>query len=374
MIRRSLLLMLTALLLLGTLPVLAQEDLTETYSDDFITFNYPSDWYTCGCPDTENALAIGNTEDAPNTDDLGRDEVQVLVVKSMVIWIKETLDVEMEAETPEEVLEMYFAGEDIETYDFNGREAAAMLVENEEARLESLFVTVELGDGEIGMLVATARRRDLDQFVDTVMAIAETFVASDRDDDNGNQEARGQGLGGGRRSEDNEEDHDETDIELSEEFEMEDGDLALNFPEGWQIGEDDGLIILVNDDGALDIEDLSDLRRGEVLVFIYPSVDNLNDYSFGIDDSTRPSTIVSFYASMAMATGFVQDEAMQEPRIGRQEASSVLSVLEDEYEQYVLAVENGDGDIITLFAYGAPGELEDFIPTLEAIASTYEVR
>lgn len=380
MIRKALFAIVFAVLLFGAFPVLAsstaQDDLTETYSDEVITFNYPESWFKCGCKDTENALAIGNTEEAPSTNDLARDEIQVLVIKSMTIWIDETLDLEMEAETPEDVLIDYFRGEDVETYEFDNREAAAMFVENDEARLESLFLAVELGNGEIGMLIATTRPRDLDQFSDTVFAIGETLIATEvAEDERGGEEEeasgseRDQGLGGRRTDSRNE----RVDIELSEEYEMEDGDFALNFPEDWQAGENDGAIIIVNDGDALDIESLSDLRRNEVLVFVYPTVDLLSDFDFDADDSA-PSTIVSFYASMAMATGFTQEDAMQEPEIGDGdlEASSVFSVLDGEYEQYVLAIENGDGDIITLFAYG--GDLADFIPMLEAIAASYSVR
>jgi hypothetical protein len=390
MFRKSVLIIFSIVLLISAFPVLAQEeDLTETYSDEVITFNYPDGWFECGCPDTENAMAIGNTKSAPNTDNLARDEIQILVIKSMTIWIEETLDAELEADTPEAVLTDYFNGRRVETYEFDDREAAAMTVENDEAELETLFVAVELGNGEIGMLVATTRPGDLDQFEDTVMAIAETLVASEaddnrRDDEEGeesNSSTRGQGLGGRKSNENNDKDERETDrnetaIELSESFEMEEGDFALNFPEGWEIGENDGAIIMVSDEDAWNIETLSDLGRGEVLVFVYPSVDTLQDYGMGMERNTRPSTIVSYYAAMALAMGFEQAKGMQEPVIGDGdlEASSALSTLEDEYEQYVLAIDNGDGDIITLLAYSAPGELEDYVPTFEAIASTYVVR
>lgn len=389
MFRKSVLVLFSFVLMMSAFPVQAQEeDLTETYSDDAITFNYPDGWFECGCPDTENAMAVGNTKSAPNTDDLARDEIQILVIKSMTIWIEETLDTELEAETPEAVLTDYFNGRRVENYEFDNREAAAMVVENDEAELETLFVAVELGNDEIGMLVATTRPGDLDQFTDTVMAIAETLVATEtledddrRDDEEGeesNSSTRGQGLGGRKSDKNDERDNDknETAVELSESFETEDGDFALNFPDGWEIGENEGAVIMVSDEAAWDIETLSDLGRGELLVFVYPSVSTLKDYGMDMDNSTRPSTIVSYYAAMAMAVGFQQEDAMQEPEIGDGdlEASSVLSTLEDEYEQYVLAIDNGDGDIITLLAYGAPGEIEDFIPTLEAIASTYEVR
>jgi hypothetical protein len=358
-IRTFSLALLLLLILSLAAPVFArQADLAQTYTDEFITFDYPEDWFTCTCPEDHNTMAIGNTEEAPSTDDLQRDEVQVLIIKSAAIWIEENLEVEFDADTPEDVLVDYFAGDDVDTDDFDGREYAFMFTENDEARMETLFIAVELGDGNMGMMVATTRPRDLRQFEDTLFAIAETLVASesnpkDRDDNDGGDE-----------------------IELTEELETEDGDFSLSYPEDWLASEGEASIIIVSDEDVYDIEELADIPAGEVAVFVYPTIEALGDYPMEIDRGTRASTIVSYYASLAMANGMEQHGAMEAPEIGngRLEASSAYSTLEDEYDQFILTIENGDDDFITLIAYAAPGDLEAFIPTLEAIAATFSTR
>lgn len=363
---------LLSLLLIGVLPAAAQaDDLTQTYTDDFITFNYPEGWFKCTCPEDDNTLAIGNTEDAPSTADLKRREVQVLIVKSAAIWIEDNLQVDFEAETPEEVLEVYFRGEDIETDRFTGRrEAAWMFVENASADLESLFIVVELGNDELGMLVATTRPGYVEDFEDTLLAIADTLVASEGggSDDNDIVSSLRDSLNSGSRSSSGDDDP-----ELTEAFEMEDGNFALSYPDGWLVGENEGAVIMVSSDAVLDVEAWAELEAGDVAIFIYPTVELLNDYPEGMSRGTVPSTIVSFYASMAMIEGLTQNGPMEAPEIGRGQllASSAYSTLSREYDQYVFAIENGDDDIITLFAYSAPGAMEDLIPTIHAIAASF---
>ncbi|MBC8170105.1 MAG: hypothetical protein H7X77_00465 [Anaerolineae bacterium] len=357
MIRTSGLALLLLLILSLAAPAFArQADLDQTYTDDFITFDYPEDWFTCTCPEDHNTMAIGNTEEAPSTDDLQRDEVQVLVIKSVAIWIEENLEIEFDADTPEDVLVDYFAGDDVDVDDFDGREYAFMFTENDEARMETLFIAVELGDGNMGMMVATTRPRDLRQFEDTLFAIAETLVATESNpkSDRTNSD----------------------EIELTEDIEMEDGDLALSYPDGWLADEGDTSIIIVSDEEIFDIEELADIPDGEVAIFVYPTVEALGDYPMEVDNGTRASTIVSYYASLAMANGLEQHGAMETPEIGdgEFEASSAYSTLDGEYDQFILTIENGDDDFITLIAYAAPGDLEDFIPTLEAIAATFSTR
>ncbi|HEX2620633.1 MAG TPA: hypothetical protein VHL11_10805, partial [Phototrophicaceae bacterium] len=250
-------------------------------------------------------------------------------------------------------------------YDFdNDRAGAAMFVPNDDAKLESLFITIELGDGTMGMLVATTRPRDLNQFEDTLIAIANTVVATSTLDEPSNHSS---GNKDGNNSRGND------DVELTEELELEDGSFSLNYPDGWQAADVDGNVVMVSDDAVLDAEDRSDIPEGELAVFVYPNVAALGDYPEDIDRKTHASTIVSYYASLAMADGMDQHGAMEELTLGEDEfeASSAYSTLEDEYDQYILTVENGDGDFVTIFAFAAPGELEDFIPTLEAIAATF---
>jgi hypothetical protein len=351
----ALLIVVLAILSAGVLPALAQEDLTETYSDDVVTFSYPSEWFKCTCPESENTLALGNTEEAPNSSDLQRDEVQVLVIKSAAVFMDEMFEIDLEAETPEEVLSYFgFEDDDLDLYELDDeRLVAAGFLDNDEQEIESMFIAVDLGQGNFGMFIATARPRDLSQFEDTVLNIAATLVATDAVTNN--------------PSKDN-------DSDLAETFVLEDESFALDYPENWEAIEDDGVAILVNDEDVLDLEELSDLQDGELVVFVYPTVDALPDYDFPVDESTAPSTIVSYYASMALAFGMEQQDAMGEPVIGDGDlaASNYYSILEDNYDEYVLAIENGDGDITTLMAYTAPEQMPEFEDTLLDIAATFQ--
>jgi hypothetical protein len=359
----ALLLVLVALFKINALPVFAQQDLTETYSDDVVTFNFPDGWFKCTCPDTENTLALGNTEEAPNTDNLQRGEVQVLVVKSAAIFLEEMFDLELVAATPEEVLGYFgFEIDELDLYELDDeRLMAAGFLDNDEQRLESMFIAVELGDGNFGMFIATTRPRDLRHFEDTILEIAATLEAADTDSVN----SRNGGSKGNDRG--------SSDIDLEETFVLEDESFELDYPETWVALEDDGVVILINDEDVLDLEELSDLDGDEVLVFVYPTVDALPDYDFPVDEGTIPSTIVSYYASMAMIYGMEQQGPMGEPEIGDGDliTSDYYSILDGEYDEYVLAIENGEGDITTLIAYSAPEQMPEFQDTLQAIAATF---
>src|SRR5690606_35712709 len=107
---------------------------------------YPEDWFKCTCPDDHNTLALGNTEEAPNTEDLQRDEVQILVVKSAARFMDEMFETELLAETPEDVLTYFgFDYDEMDVYEFDdNRTAAAAFLSNKETRLESLFVSIDL--------------------------------------------------------------------------------------------------------------------------------------------------------------------------------------------------------------------------------------
>lgn len=363
------------LICLSALPALAQQNPTQTYTDDVVTFNYPEDWFKCTCPDDHNTLALGNTEEAPNTDDLQRDEVQILVVKSAARFMDEMFETELVAETPEDVLTYFgFDYDEMDVYEFDdNRTAAAAFLSNKETRLESLFVSIDLGDGSFGMFIATARPRDLGQFEDTIIEIASSFVAADADDTRTSRSGSKSSSLGGKRSNNSSGD---AEIELTETLNLEDARFEFDFPENWIAFEDEGVAILVNHEDVLELEDLSDLASGEVLVFIYPTVDALPDYEFEVDKSTRPSTIVSYYASMAMIYGMEQQGPMGEPEIGDGDllTSNYYAILDGEYDEYVLAIEDGEGDIVTLIAYSAPEEMPDFEETLNAIAATFQVR
>jgi hypothetical protein len=363
----ALLLVLIALFTSGVLPTFAQQDLTETYSDDVVTFSYPEEWFKCTCPDTENTLALGNTEEAPNTDDLQRDEVQVLVVKSAAVFMDEMFELELIAETPEEVLQYFgFEEDELDLYEFDDdRFAAAGYLENDEQELESMFLAIELGDGNFGMFIATTRPRDLSQFEDTILDIASTFIATEAGSSNA-----GKAGSLGTRRDDNE------DVHMADTLMFDDGSFELGYPEDWTALEDEGVAILVNDEDVLELEKLSDLADDELLIFVYPTIDTLPDYDFPVDEGTVPSTIVSYYASMAMIFGMEQQGPMGEPEIGDGDllASNYYSILDGEYDEYVLAIEDGEGDITTLIAYSAPEQMPEFEAILQEIAATFQAQ
>lgn len=367
------------LLCMSALPALAQQDLPQTYSDDVVTISYPEDWFKCTCPDDENTFALGNTEEAPYSEDLQRDEVQILVVKSAMRFMDEMFETELIAETPEDVLIYFnFAYDEMDIYEFDdARTAAVAFMTNRETRLESMFVAMDLGDGEFGMFIATTRLRSLGQFEDTILEIASTFVAVETEDNNSSTGSKGgslRGLGGSKRG-DKDQSTGGSEIELTEVLELEDASFEFAFPEDWMAFEDEGVVILINDEAVLELSELTDLKRGEALVFIYPTLDTLSDYSFPIDDTTRPSTIVSYYASMAMVYGIEQQGAMGVPVIGEDEvlASDYYGIMEGEYDEYVLAMEDGEGDIITVKAYTAPGEMPQILDVLHAIAGSFSI-
>jgi hypothetical protein len=79
---------------------------------------------------------------------------------------------------------------------------------------------------------------------------------------------------------------------------------------------------------------------------------------------------------MAMIFGMEQQGPMGEPEIGDGDllASNYYSILDGEYDEYVLAIEDGEGDITTLIAYSAPEQMPEFEAILQEIAATFQAQ
>jgi hypothetical protein len=150
-----------------------------------------------------------------------------------------------------------------------------------------------------------------------------------------------------------------------------DGSFSFDYPEDWIAAPvDEHTVLLVNSMDVYNVSDLNNLVSGQLIVVIYPTLSDTPDYPVDPSGSNgTASTVVSYYASMGMVSGYVQEGAMEEFTLGQREGSSSLAHAAG-HDRLVIAIDNGRGDFAVLIAYAAAGEMGTYKPDLIALMGT----
>ena len=150
-----------------------------------------------------------------------------------------------------------------------------------------------------------------------------------------------------------------------------DGSFSFDYPEDWiAAAVDEHTVLIVNTMDVYNVSDLNNLVPGQLLVVIYPTLADTPDYPVDPSGSNgTASTVVSYYASMGMVSGYMQEGAMEGFTLGQREGSSSLAHAPG-HDRLVIAVQDGKGDFAVLIAYAAAGEIGTYKPDLIALMGT----
>ena len=150
-----------------------------------------------------------------------------------------------------------------------------------------------------------------------------------------------------------------------------DASFSFDYPADWIAAPlEDNTVLVVNNKAVYSVSDLNNLVAGQLIVVIYPTLADTPDYPVDPSGSNGiASTVVSFYASMGMVSGYVQEGAMEEFTLAQREASSSLAHAAG-HDRLVIAIQNGKGDFTVLLAYAAAGEIDTYKPDLIALMGT----
>lgn len=166
-------------------------------------------------------------------------------------------------------------------------------------------------------------------------------------------------------------------LELGETYTVENGGLTFSYPDKWIVIEGQGVVIVASRQEVLETSGPNDLTSGDLILFLYPSVRNLPNYPQNAAlAETVPDSIVSFYSTIGGRLGYEQQGEFTAPKIGdgSRIASSVTALApEDAHERLVMAMEDGGGDVVTVFAFTQSGEMGDFNSTIEAIMASVQL-
>lgn len=155
---------------------------------------------------------------------------------------------------------------------------------------------------------------------------------------------------------------------LSEQYVSSAGSLTFSYPAGWVALEDQGLVTLTNDEAALE-EDM--VPPGAVGVLIVdPAM--LRMVVYDLPDSSPQGAVVALVESISY--GDADIDAIPAPEsfaLEGRDAARLLFTLE-QGEVLVIAVDVGDGNIVTVLAVAAPGEMAQFEGDILGVAATVQ--
>jgi len=154
-------------------------------------------------------------------------------------------------------------------------------------------------------------------------------------------------------------------------FTSADGSFSFDYPADWIAAElDDNSVLVVNSQDVYSLASLDALAPGQLVVLLYPTLADDPDYPAGQSGpGVTAATVVSYYASMGIVSGLVQEGAMGALSLNGRDASSSLAHAAG-YDRLVMAIDNGRGDITVLVAYAAAGEFATFQPALQDLLGT----
>lgn len=361
------------LMMLACLPVmsgLAQEALTQTYSDDNIQFQYPAGWASCqNCADY---VVIANSEDALflTPDKFTSEDIQVGIFPTIQTLLDLSGDDRELGDSPADALVSLFSADpdSIETLTVGSRQIAHIIVEDEAIATSAIMVAVELGNGSSALMVASTQSGMAQEFEDVILAIAETLTAVDF------EEVATTAVDPKAQStpQPTTETAEEPDA-LSEIYVSDDESVRFRYPQGWEVLAEGRELYFYSDERIFDIESAADYPDGALLAALYPTPDDFPDSDFLIGGGFDASTVISFYASFGMVGGGTLDAPMDIFTLDGRDASDVLILEADGFERYYLAIEHEGDDSSLLQAIAASGQIEALKPILQAIAISIEV-
>jgi hypothetical protein len=279
----------------------------------------------------------------------------VLIIKSAEEFLVEYGVVkDLEGMDSEEILALFSQGSRRNFVEIEDTESIYLLNPGDE--LDTLILITPLEDETFAMLVATARPGTLDDddLREQVLAIGVSMRLPE-------------GKGTGKENEPS------TSESLDETFTSR--RVTFDYPGDWTVEEDDGMIILVNNEDILSYENYSDLRKGEFILFLYPTLDVLSDTTgFAADKKTDTESVAEYFLELSLDQGYEQDDDLETSRFNRRDVSRYLVTAED-HDQLLITLASEDGeDVITLAGFGEPGTLEDMESLLMDLIATVEAR
>jgi hypothetical protein len=320
---------------------------SQVYTDALITFEYPSDWMLCpSCKPEDNIISLGSSEDAlyARPDEFEPGMVQMSIVKSVSALVEQSVD----GITPAAYLKNIVANAD-KTVKFgkvvaakDGHLAQVNFVNKAMSNLEGLYVAVDL-NGDLSLVTAVVAPGDLKPNTDTILSIASTVAA------------------GGMAVE-----PDTQTVQLDGTWKTKNKNLTISYPTAWVVDESKGILYVSSSDAAAKRPNIDSLKDGEMIAAVFPTLKDLPNIPANAMKKVKwtPDTVVSYYASVGMIDGYQQPDPMDTHNLddGRQ-FSSVLNVAK-KHERLILSVETSKGNVVTIMAFTAPGQMAAFQDTL----------
>jgi len=332
--------------------------LDQTYDDGALTFDYPGGWEVL--LDEAGTVLLGE----PGTSGVESGAFLMAVYKDAHL-IPSLSDAQG---TPTELLVLDAAagaeqgvhyGDPI-TVEIDGREIAYTYTTSDDLGMDSMVFVIDLGNGEAAYLASVTALGEVTLSQPVAVAMAYSLMVPGQGTPIEGSELSSV-LGGG----------DSDTVVLEGAYSSDDGRFYFQHPADW-IAEtlDDGAVALINNESVLAVTDLDSFGPDQLFVIIYPTLAHTGDYPVDtVDSNTVASTVVSYYASMGMAAGYMQEGAMETLSVGDREVSYSFAHAST-HDRLVLAVDDGMGDFTVMIAIAAPGELEPFIDILVQIAGT----
>ncbi|HEX3050631.1 MAG TPA: hypothetical protein VHP83_08255 [Aggregatilineaceae bacterium] len=363
-------------------------ELSQTYvaADNSVQFGYPADWAVI--LEQDGAVLVGAA--GSNGVAAGNPMVAIYLDSHSVPSLVNSDG------TPEELLTIDAqagASQGVDYGDpilvqFGTRQAAYTYAFSDQLGVDTLVMVVDLGNGKAAMLIGMTAIGEVETVLGMSLAIGYTLMdpamaaTSDASTstDAGTDTSTSGGLDLGAVADvlngQSESTSGSTEAEPGDtntaQYVSADGAFSFDYPAGWVAEPLEGnVVIVVNDTAIYNLPDLDSLAPGQVLVVLYPSVSDAQDVPQDMvgGEGTTAGTIVSYYASMGMATGYMQEGAMEFFDMNGYEASSSYAHAAG-HDRLVMVVDNGQGDYFILIAYTAPGEMEAFRADLTALLAS----
>lgn len=169
---------LLGVMILGSIRTQAQQvALTQTYSDDNVTFGYPAGWVV-GQVSAE-AIEVGSNIRALDAPTLGLDrgETYMRILTRVGALASASPQSYLEQLSFQATRNQVYG--EIDAITLNGREAAIVTRDDLNRRIERIIAIIDMGDGRIGGMIATVAQGEIDLHMDNVLAILASLSATE---------------------------------------------------------------------------------------------------------------------------------------------------------------------------------------------------
>ena len=304
--------------------------LTETYTDDSITFQYPQGWRA-------EAFSEGLVEIYPEGA-AAQSELSIAVILlpyTVVADLPSALEVlsALAENYPDAVYDEPY------TIEFDGRSAAAVTFSVTGASAEGITYVVELTDDglPVVMVTATLATGELATWQNTIAAIVASIAPPDM--------ARSH-------------------------FTSSDGLFTISYPTDWVANEVPGVMIAVaNSSEALRGVNIETERfpTGEVVIIIYPT--SLNMPAYPTDAAIEPETIIrTFLDEQCEVCGFTEVGGFAAVELGDKIGYEGYAS-HPNFDTLNIAVNMGNDTVATYMAFAAPGEMAQYSDAVHRIVA-----